>query len=109
MKKIEGFCPIRDIISVIGTKWAVLILLTIGDNTLHFSEIQRAVPDISQKMLTQELRALESFNLVSRKVYPEVPPKVEYRLTALGRSFMPAINGVIKWALENKEQCLGTK
>lgn len=109
MKKFEGFCPIRDIISVIGTKWAVLILLTIGDSTLRFSEIQRAVPDISQKMLTQELRALESFNLISRTVFPEVPPRVEYRLTKLGQSFMPVINGVIKWALENKEQCLGIK
>lgn len=109
MKKFEGFCPIRDIISVIGTKWAVLILLTIGDSTLRFSEIQRAVPDISQKMLTQQLRALESFNLISRTVFPEVPPRVEYRLTKLGQSFMPVINGVIEWALENKERCLGVK
>lgn len=106
MKKYEGFCPIRDIMAEVGSKWALLILHTIGRETLRFSEIWRGIPDISQKVLTSELRTLESFSLIKRSVYAEVPPRVEYELTELGHSFMDAMTPVIQWAKENKEVCL---
>ncbi|MEG1905387.1 MAG: helix-turn-helix domain-containing protein, partial [Bacteroidales bacterium] len=73
MKKIETFCPIRDILSKIGDKWSVLVLLLLEQNeVLRFSEIARQIPDVSQKMLTVTLRSLEALNLVERKIYPEV-------------------------------------
>lgn len=106
MKKIETFCPIRDILSKIGDKWSVLILLALQQNeVVRFSELSRHIPDVSQKMLTVTLRSLESMGLVIRTVYPEVPPKVEYRLTDLGRSLLPHINSLVEWALEHKDEC----
>lgn len=90
----------------IGSKWALLIMYTLEEGTLRFSDIWRAIPDISQKVLTGELRTLESFSLIRRNVYAEVPPRVEYSLTDLGRSFMKAVHPVIKWAEANKDACL---
>lgn len=108
MKKIETFCPIRDILSKIGDKWSVLTLLTLEQNeVLRFSELSRSIPDVSQKMLTVTLRSLEIMGLVARKVYAEVPPRVEYRLTELGRSLLPHINSLIGWALDHRDECLG--
>ncbi|MEG2946888.1 MAG: helix-turn-helix domain-containing protein, partial [Bacteroidales bacterium] len=92
MKKIETFCPIRDILSKIGDKWSVLVLLLLEQNeVLRFSEIARQIPDVSQKMLTVTLRSLEALNLVERKIYPEVPPRVEYSLSPLGKSLLPKV------------------
>ncbi|MBQ8888169.1 MAG: helix-turn-helix transcriptional regulator [Bacteroidaceae bacterium] len=101
MKKTEEFCPIREILSKLGDKWSMLVLHYLNESSaLRFSELQKAIPDVSQKMLTQTLRKLEGMHLIERTVYPEVPPRVEYRMTELGRSFMEKLNPLIRWASE---------
>lgn len=106
MKK-EDFCPIRDILDKTADKWSLLVLYPLRENEVQrFSELQKAIPDISQKMLTQTLRRLEDMSLISREAYPEVPPRVEYRLTPLGHSFMDNIEPLVGWAIENRDRCL---
>ena len=103
------FCPIRDLLGQIGDKWSVLTLLELHKNEgMRFSELSKAIPDVSQKMLTVTLRALESHRLATRTIYPEVPPRVEYRLTDVGKSLMPHIEALITWAMENKD-CAGAQ
>lgn len=97
-------CPIRNILSRIGDKWSILVLYTLHANgVIRFKELQRSIPDISQKMLTVTLRTLEEDGFVNRKVYAEVPPKVEYNLTERAHSLLPHINALIGWAKENME------
>ncbi|MFV0546217.1 MAG: winged helix-turn-helix transcriptional regulator [Bacteroides sp.] len=109
MKKFESFCPVRDILDRLGDKWSVLVILMLEKNdVVRFSELARSIPDISQKMLTVTLRNLEGMNLVKRTIYPEVPPRVEYSLTKLGISLLVPMHLMIDWALEHKEECLGT-
>lgn len=106
MKKIETFCPVRDILSQFGDKWSVLVLICLEkEEVMRFSELARAIPDVSQKMLTVTLRTLESYHLVGRKIYPEVPPRVEYSLTESGKSLLLPIHTLIDWALEHKDEC----
>lgn len=83
-------CPVRNVLARVGDKWSLLIMhsMVAAGQPLRFSALQRSIPDISQKMLTATLRALEEDGLVVRTVYPEVPPRVEYHLTARGVSFM---------------------
>lgn len=107
MKKIETFCPVRDILSRVGDKWSLLVLISLEQGpVLRFSELARAIPDVSQKMLTVTLRSLECYHLVERKIYPEVPPRVEYSLTELGVSLLKPMHTLIDWALEHKDECL---
>ncbi len=96
-------CPFRNILSRIGDKWSLLILflLNASDRPLRFGELERSIPDISSKVLSSCLRSLEADDLVVRKIYPEVPPKVEYSLTPLGTSLMPHIVALTNWATEN--------
>ena len=97
-------CPIRNILSKLCDKWSLLVIYTLDKadrRTIRFKELQREIPDISQKMLTVTLRTLENDGYVTRTVYPEVPPRVEYALTARTRSLLPHINALIGWALEN--------
>lgn len=109
MKKFENFCPIRDILDRLGDKWSVLVIMILEkDGVVRFSELARSIPDISQKMLTVTLRNLEEMNLVKRTIYPEVPPRVEYGLTELGISLLAPMHVMIDWALEHREECLGT-
>lgn len=106
LKKFTGIntCPVRNIISHFSGKWAILVLCVLAENEVtRFNEIGRAIPDVSPKVLTDTLRNLEYSGLISRKLYAEVPPKVEYSLTKLGTSLMPHIQNLIKWALENYE------
>lgn len=101
------FCPIRDILSRIGSKWSMLVLVTLDANgTMRFNEIQKSIGDISQRMLTLTVRTLESDGLIKRDVYPEVPPRVEYTLTDRGRTLMPLLKELVRWALDNQEQIL---
>lgn len=95
-------CPIRNILSRMSDKWSLLVIykLTQVEN-MRFGELRRAIPDISQKMLTVTLRTLEEDGFVIRKIYPEVPPRVEYRLTARAHSLFPHIRSLIIWAKEN--------
>ncbi len=95
-------CPIRNVISRFSGKWSMLLLCVLAENeSIRFGEISKIVPDISQKVLTDTLRNLESSGLISRKVYAEIPPRVEYSLTELGKSLMPHIKGLVIWALDN--------
>ncbi|MDE7128379.1 MAG: helix-turn-helix transcriptional regulator [Bacteroidales bacterium] len=97
-----GNCPIRNVISRFSGKWSMLILCILSENeATRFSSIGKAIPDISPKVLSETLRNLEADGLVSRKIYPEVPPNVEYSLTALGKSLIPVIGGLISWAAAN--------
>lgn len=97
-----GICPIRDVLSRLSSKWAMLVLVTLNANgTMRFGDIQRSIGDISQRMLTVTLRALEADGLVCRKIYPEVPPKVEYSLTERGNSLIPCVENLVNWALAN--------
>lgn len=106
----NGECPIRGILSRFGDKWSMLVLVSLQENgTMRFSDLNRVIPDVSQRMLTVTLRTLEGDGLVSRKVYAEVPPRVEYRLTERGESLMPHVYKLVDWALENKEEILGTR
>ena len=96
-----GNCPIRDILCRLGDKWSMLVLITLNVNgTMRFSDIQKTISDISQRMLTVTLRTLEADGLVSRTVYAEVPPRVEYQLTETGKTLIPHIESLDDWALE---------
>lgn len=98
----NGYCPVRDVLSRIGDKWTILVLITLDANgTMRFNEIQKSLEDISQRMLTVTLRTLETDGLIERRVYAEVPPKVEYSITNSGESLMPHIKSLVGWALEN--------
>jgi DNA-binding HxlR family transcriptional regulator len=91
-------CPIEETVKLIGHKWKVLILRNLHDNgTQRFSELENGINGISQKMLTQQLRQMEADGLIIRKVYPEVPPKVEYSLSELGRSLKPVLDSMNIW------------
>lgn len=103
-------CPIRNILSRIGDKWSMLVLYTLSQHErLRFGELQREIPDISQKMLTVTLRTLEQDGLLSRQAYAEVPPRVEYALTGRGRSLLPHLDGLIVWAQQNMEAIIGER
>ena len=99
----ERSCPVRDVLDCIGDRWSLLTLLMLADGTLRFTEVKRAIGDISQRMLAQTLRALERDGYVTRKVHASVPPKVEYTLTALGRSLLRKVTPLIHWANENHD------
>lgn len=102
-KSKQEMCPIRDIIARLSDKWSLLIIVTLSQSgKMRFSELQRAIDDVSQRMLTVTLRDLEEDGLVTRKVYPEVPPRVEYALTDLGNSLLQPLDSLVSWASENK-------
>lgn len=95
-------CPIRNILSRLSDKWSLLILYTLNQQpTMRFNALRREIPDISQKMLTNTLRTLEVDGMVTRTIYAEVPPRVEYSITDRTRSLFPHINSLIGWAKEN--------
>ena len=96
---IIEICPVRNVIARFGNKWALLVILILSENkVLRFSEPKKMIPDVSSRMLSSTLRTLEADGLVSRKVYPEVPPKVEYSLTETGLSLVPFIVQLTEWA-----------
>ena len=95
-------CPIRNILANFGDKWSLLVLYHLHLNDImRFNQLNREMMDCSQKMLSATLKKLEQNNLISRKVYPEVPPHVEYRLTEIGQSLMPHVESLIGWALKH--------
>ncbi|APW60396.1 winged helix-turn-helix transcriptional regulator [Paludisphaera borealis] len=93
--------PSRRLFDLIGDKWTPIVLYILGQGTRRYGEIQRHLPDISKKMLTQTLRALEEGGLLLRTVYAEVPPKVEYDLTALGRIYLEPVTALCRWATQH--------
>ena len=88
------YCPVELAMDIIGGKWRAVILWYLSKGTLRFHEIKKEISTISERVLSKELRALEKYNLIERKIYPEVPPKVEYTLTDLGRSLTPLLDQV---------------
>lgn len=100
-------CPIRNILSRISDKWSLLVLYTLNlQPTMRFNALRKQIPDISQKMLTNTLRTLEEDGFVTRTIYAEVPPRVEYSITERTRSLFPHINSLIGWAKENMDAIL---
>ncbi len=96
-------CPaVRDVLNRIGDKWSVQIVALLGEGSMRFSELRRSIERISQRMLTLTLRGLERDGLVLRTVYAEIPPRVEYDLTKLGRTLLVPIQGLAEWAEENR-------
>jgi DNA-binding HxlR family transcriptional regulator len=90
-------CPVVATINMVGGKYKAIILWHLVEGTLRFGELKKLIPQTTQKMLTQQLRELESDNLITRTVYPVVPPKVEYTLTDLGKSLIPILNAMRDW------------
>lgn len=100
-------CPIRNVISRFGNKWSLLVLLVINEGqTVRFNELGRMIPDISTRVLSGTLKTLEADGLISRKVYAQVPPKVEYTLTDSGRSLIPLIMQLTAWAQTNMKSVM---
>ncbi len=95
----EYHCPVELVIDLISGKWKLLILRELMSGTKRFSELKRNIPGITQKMLTKQLRDLERAGLIERKVYPEVPPRVEYSLTPLGESLKGIFDAMHEWGL----------
>lgn len=97
-------CPVRNVLNRVGDKWSMLVLFTLESTpTIRFKELQRNIPDISQKMLTTTLKTLEADGLIIRKAYPEIPPRVEYELTSRGKSLLPLIDNLLSWASTNMD------
>ncbi|WP_296665163.1 helix-turn-helix domain-containing protein [Demequina sp.] len=94
----EAGCPTRDVLDRIGDRWTVLLVLTLADGPLRYSELGARVQGISQKMLTQTLRGLERDGLATRRVFAQVPPRVEYELTDLGRTLLVPLGAIAGWA-----------
>lgn len=97
-------CPVEASLEVIGGKWKGVILYHLLSETIRFNELRRLMPEITQRMLTKQLRELEAANLISRKVYPEVPPKVEYSMTDYGMTLAPVINSLQVWGANHLEK-----
>lgn len=95
---LDANCPLRQMFDLIGDRWTSTVLFVIGDGVKRYSDLQRQIPDVTKKMLTQTLRSLENDGLVERTVYPVVPPKTEYRLTPLGLRFLQPIAELAEWA-----------
>ena len=102
-ENINKNCPVSLTIQFIGGKYKALLLWHLSDRTLRFGELHRLVPEATPKMLTQQLRELEGDGLILRTVYPVVPPKVEYSLTADGRSLFPILNAMYDWGAEKMQ------
>ena len=102
VKKELPSCPVETTLMLIGDKWKVLILRDLLPGTKRFGELKKSIGNVSQKVLTAQLRNMESNGLVNRKVYPEVPPRVEYSLTELGRSLKPILDAMWDWGEEFK-------
>lgn len=104
LKKIppcDENCPVKASLNLLSGKWTLMILFQINDKIMRYGELKRAIPGISEKMLIQELNMLVENKLVSKKAYPEIPPKVEYRLTKLGLKTLPIVDQLAQFGLEN--------
>ncbi len=100
-------CPVATTVSLIGSKWKLLIMRNLLGRPWRFNELQKSIDGISQKALTEALRSMEADGIVIRKAYPEVPPRVEYSLTELGESMRPIIKAMESWGMVYKEQMQG--
>jgi len=104
-KHVRGEClAVREVLNRVGDKWSVLIVALLGDGTKRSSELRRMIEGISQRMLTLTLKGLERDGLITRTVYPTIPPRVDYQLTKLGRGLLVPITGLANWAGENRQK-----
>lgn len=103
VKKELPACPVETTLTLIGDKWKVLILRDLLPGTKRFGELKKSIGNVSQKVLTAQLRAMEDSGLINRTVYAEVPPRVEYSLTELGQSLKPILDAMQNWGEEYKE------
>lgn len=104
MEKTLPACPVETTLMLISDRWKVLIIRDLMDGTKRFGELKKSIGSISQKVLTSNLREMEADGLVNRKVYAEVPPRVEYTLTDTGYSLKPILNAMVEWGLEYKRK-----
>lgn len=104
---IIEMCPVRNVIARFGNKWALLTVLIIGEQgVVRFNELSRLIPDVSSRVLSSTLRTLEADGFIDRKIYAVVPPKVEYRLTDVGKSLLPLIRQLTEWAQTNMKKVM---
>lgn len=104
---IIEICPVRNVVARFGDKWSLLVLLVIdGEGVVRFNELGRMIPDISTRVLSTTLKTLEADGLIDRKVYAQVPPKVEYTLTETGKSLIPLIMQLTEWAMNNMKNVM---
>jgi DNA-binding HxlR family transcriptional regulator len=109
-KNVTGNCmAVHEVLSQIGDKWTVLIVRALGDGPRRFSELRREVDGISQRMLTLNLKTLERDGLVTRTVYPTIPPRVDYELTALGHSLSEPLGVIGQWAITNRQRIVDAR
>jgi DNA-binding HxlR family transcriptional regulator len=101
IKQSDENCPVRKSLALVGGKWTLLILFQINERVIRYGELKRCIPRISEKVLIQELNFLVENKFVSKKSYPEIPPRVEYRLTKLGLKTLPIIDKLTTFGLEN--------
>lgn len=100
-------CPVRDIIARISDKWSLLAIYALGGyGILRFNELKNKIGDVSQRMLTVTLRNLEADGLITRTIYPQVPPRVDYQLTDLGTSLIHQMSNLVNWADQNSEEII---
>jgi DNA-binding HxlR family transcriptional regulator len=104
LKPGDPECPVREILDHLGDKWSVLVIQNLSSGTLRFSEIKRRIGNVSQRMLTETVRSLERDGILSRTVYPTIPPRVEYSLTPLGESLVPPVMELVRWALDHRAE-----
>ena len=104
IRQSDENCPVRKSLALLGGKWTLLILFQINERVIRYGELKRAIPGISEKVLIQELNSLVEHQFVSKKSYPEIPPKVEYSLTKLGLNTLPVIDELISFGIENLSQ-----
>jgi len=97
-------CPVEAAVAVFGGKWKAVILWWLQQRTWRFAELRRQIPDVTEKMLTQQLRELEADGIVARRVFPTVPPKVEYSLTEYGQSLKRALRAICDWGRNHMER-----
>lgn len=103
-------CPIRNVLARVGDKWSLLVLYNLQHKEpMRFKELQRQIPDISQKSLIQTLRTFKEDGFINREIFPEVPPRVEYSLTPHAHSFLPLVENIINWAKENMEEIIADR
>ena len=102
LNSIIEICPVRNVVARFGNKWALLVILVLSENEpIRYNELGRKIPDISSRVLSNTLRILEADGLVNRRLYQEVPPRVEYSLTETGHSLVPIIIKLTEWAQNN--------
>lgn len=107
-RAFSAACPTRVVLDHVMSKWGILVLLTLGNGTARWGELRRSIDGISEKMLATTLRTLEGDGLVQRTSYPEVPPRVEYALTALGEDLMLRLGPLMEWIAGHADQMVGS-